>query len=78
MVSIGFYLLCLSPHAAKDWSQKLINPFVSEATESACIIIVVIDIIMAIQHIKNYVNSSIQRLEKYMKKGQKKTNCCGQ
>ena len=30
IVSIGFYHLCLSPHVAKDWSQKLINPFVSK------------------------------------------------
>ena len=39
-----------------DRSQKLINLFISETTESACIricicITVVIDIIMAIQHI---------------------------
>ena len=35
MVSIGFKKLCLSPRVAKDRSQKLINPFVSETTESA-------------------------------------------
>ena len=39
MVSIGFYNLYLSPRVAKDWNQKLINPFVSETTESACICI---------------------------------------
>ena len=48
MVSIGPYELSLSPRVAKDWRQKEINPFVSETTESACIIN--IDIIMAIQH----------------------------
>ena len=51
-VSIDFYDLYLSPHVAKDWNQKLINPFVSKMTESACICIhIIIDIIMVI-HVK--------------------------
>ena len=33
MVSTCFYDLCLSPRVAKDWSQKLINPSVSETIE---------------------------------------------
>ena len=46
--------LCLSPCVAKKWSQKLINLFVSETTESASIfificILVVIDMFMALQ-----------------------------
>ena len=36
-VSIGFEELCLSPHVTMERSQKLINPFVSETTKSACI-----------------------------------------
>ena len=36
MVSIGFCELCLSPRVAMDRSQKLVNPFVPETTESAC------------------------------------------
>ena len=68
--------LCLSPRVIMDQSQKLINPFVSETKESTCIciyicIIVVIDIIIAIQHIpafpksinvKQKVNSLVQDL----------------
>ena len=50
MVRKGLYELCLSPRVAKDWRQKEINPFVSETTESACIIIVIIDITQSIQH----------------------------
>ena len=46
MVSIDFYELCLSPSVAKDWRQKEINPFVSETTESVCIIIIIIIIII--------------------------------
>ena len=46
MVSIGFYELCLSSRVTKAWSQKLINLFVSETTESTCLII--IQIIMSI------------------------------
>ena len=55
MVSIDFksYISLL---VSKDQSQKLINPFVSETTESAyiciCICIVFIDIIMPIQNNK--------------------------
>ena len=40
--------MCLSPRVTKDWSQKLINPFVAETTESTCIrITVVIDIFIS-------------------------------
>ena len=48
MVSIGTYKLCLSPRVAKGWRPKEINPFVSETTESVCIIID----IMAIQQLE--------------------------
>ena len=41
MVSIGFYELYLSPCIAKSWRQKVINSFVSETIESACIIIII-------------------------------------
>ena len=53
MVSIGFYEMYLSPRVAKSWRQKEINPFVSEMTKSACIIIfiIIIEIIMGLQHI---------------------------
>ena len=40
--SIGFNELCLNPRVAKDWRQKVIKPFVSETTESTCIIIDII------------------------------------
>ena len=50
MVSIGSYEFCLSHCVAKGWRQKEINPFVSGARESVNIIII-IDIIMAIQYI---------------------------
>ena len=57
--------MCLSPRVSIDRSQELINPFVSETTESAwnCICIcvtVVIDTIMAM--------SSIQHLELFTPK----------
>ena len=54
MVSICFYDLCLSTGVAKDWSQKLINPFASETTESACIYIciMIIDISKSIQQLE--------------------------
>ena len=50
IVSIGFYELCFSPRVAKDRKQKEINPLAPETTKSACIIIIIIDIIMSIQH----------------------------
>ena len=48
MVSIGLNELGFSPSVAKGWRQKEIIPFVSETTESACIIIT--DIIMTLQN----------------------------
>ena len=41
--------LSLSLHGTKSWRQKEINPLVSETIESTCIIIIIIDIIMAAQ-----------------------------
>ena len=54
MVSIGPYDLCLSTRVAKAWRQKEINPFLSEVTESTCIIII-IDITMTIQWLQIYL-----------------------
>ena len=58
MVNIGSYDLCvcvclslslsLSPRVTKGWRQKEINQFVWETKESACIIIIIVEIIMAI------------------------------
>ena len=49
--------MSLSPRVAMDRSQELINPFVSETIESACVcicicVIVVIDIIMVVVYNK--------------------------
>ena len=43
IVSIDFSELCLSPRVIMEWSQKLIKPFVSETTESACICICIVN-----------------------------------
>ena len=50
IVSISPYELCLSPRVTKGWRQKERNSFVSETTEFAGIVNIIIDILMAIQH----------------------------
>ena len=60
MVSIGPYDLCLSPHVAKGWRQKEIKPFALEMTESACIIIIIINDIITVYN--TYSNWNIIKL----------------
>ena len=49
MVNIDSYELCLSRGVTKSWRQKEVNSFISETTDSAGIIIIIIEIIMAIE-----------------------------
>ena len=55
-------IVCLSPRVTMDRSKKLINPFVSETTESDSVLLlcmyfitVVIDIIIAVSSIQHKV-----------------------